>query len=182
MVGLAYINPNRALIFTFVERWQPETNTFHMYFREMTITLDDVAYLTGLRVEGHVTSFVADEVDDFEIEDSANLVARLLGVTYNDTKMEIETTRGSSVRLSWMRDRFMGHMTTGEPYKHYATRAYMLCVIGCILFTDKSGNRIGTHYLLLLDDLDHACGVAWGTCTLALLYRHLELTTRYKMK
>ncbi|KAL8536150.1 hypothetical protein ACS0TY_011693 [Phlomoides rotata] len=38
---------------------------------------DDVAWLTGLRVEGHVTSFVANDVDDAEIEDSANTVVRL---------------------------------------------------------------------------------------------------------
>ncbi|KAL8535606.1 hypothetical protein ACS0TY_011295 [Phlomoides rotata] len=58
----------------------------------------------------------------------------------------------------------------------------MLYVIGCILLTNKTGNSIGTHYLLLLDDLDHACGVAWDTGALAFLYRQLGLTTRYKVK
>ncbi|KAL8535269.1 hypothetical protein ACS0TY_011042 [Phlomoides rotata] len=37
-----YTSPNRALICAFVERWHPKTNTFHMPFREMPITLDDV--------------------------------------------------------------------------------------------------------------------------------------------
>ncbi|CAN0920391.1 Serine/threonine-protein phosphatase 7 long form homolog [Linum grandiflorum] len=35
-----------------MERWRPETNTFHMYHRECTITLEDVAHLTGLPVTG----------------------------------------------------------------------------------------------------------------------------------
>ncbi|CAI0389843.1 unnamed protein product [Linum tenue] len=38
------------LLVAFVERWQPDTNTFHMPFGEMTITLHDVAVLLGIPV------------------------------------------------------------------------------------------------------------------------------------
>ncbi|CAN0919193.1 Protein MAIN-LIKE 1 [Linum grandiflorum] len=34
---------------TFTERWRPETNTFHMYHGEMTITLEEVAFIIGLQ-------------------------------------------------------------------------------------------------------------------------------------
>ena len=36
-----------SLITTFVERWQPDTNTFHMTWGEMTIMLHDVQRILG---------------------------------------------------------------------------------------------------------------------------------------
>ncbi|CAN0846919.1 Protein MAIN-LIKE 2 [Linum grandiflorum] len=35
-----------------IDRWRPETNTFYTYHGEMTITLEDVAFITGLPVDG----------------------------------------------------------------------------------------------------------------------------------
>ncbi|GAA0170125.1 hypothetical protein LIER_40892 [Lithospermum erythrorhizon] len=45
---------NTTLIRTFVDRWNPETNTFHMPFGEMTITLHDVEQIMGIRCSGRV--------------------------------------------------------------------------------------------------------------------------------
>lgn len=41
-----------CLITALVERWRPETNTFHFTFGEMTVTLEDVYMLMGLPVIG----------------------------------------------------------------------------------------------------------------------------------
>ncbi|CAN1223249.1 Serine/threonine-protein phosphatase 7 long form homolog [Linum perenne] len=35
-----------------VERWRLETNTFHLYHGEATITLEDMHFITGLTVDG----------------------------------------------------------------------------------------------------------------------------------
>ncbi|CAN0905506.1 Serine/threonine-protein phosphatase 7 long form homolog [Linum grandiflorum] len=50
--GLAGFTPDPHLITALMERWKPETNTFHMYHGECTVTLQDVANLTSLLVRG----------------------------------------------------------------------------------------------------------------------------------
>ncbi|KAL8523870.1 hypothetical protein ACS0TY_013724 [Phlomoides rotata] len=63
-----------------------------------------------------------------------------------------------------------------------AARAYMMYAIGCVLFAEKSGARVGTHFLRILDDVEDAGRYAWGTAALAYLYRQLGLASRYGVK
>ena len=44
---------DKTLITALVERWRPETNTFHLPVGEMTVTLEDVACLWGLPIDGN---------------------------------------------------------------------------------------------------------------------------------
>ncbi|KAL2933740.1 Protein MAIN-LIKE 1 [Bienertia sinuspersici] len=43
---------NAPLISVFVERWHPETTSFHLPFREMTITSHDVSMIMGIEISG----------------------------------------------------------------------------------------------------------------------------------
>ncbi|QHO21069.1 uncharacterized protein DS421_11g343430 [Arachis hypogaea] len=47
---------DEPLLSAFVERWRPETHTFHVPFGECTITLQDVAYQLGLPIDGEAVS------------------------------------------------------------------------------------------------------------------------------
>ncbi|RWR73460.1 serine/threonine-protein phosphatase 7 long form [Cinnamomum micranthum f. kanehirae] len=49
---LQKITIDHALISALVERWRPETNTFHLASGEATVTLEDVAYIYGLPING----------------------------------------------------------------------------------------------------------------------------------
>ena len=49
---LDFIQLDWALITALVERWRTETHTFHLPYGEMTITLEDVEVLLGLKVDG----------------------------------------------------------------------------------------------------------------------------------
>ncbi|RVX02949.1 Serine/threonine-protein phosphatase 7 long form-like [Vitis vinifera] len=49
---IGHITLDWGLITSLVERWRPETHTFHLPVGEMTITLQDVAVILGLRIHG----------------------------------------------------------------------------------------------------------------------------------
>ncbi|KAF6145599.1 hypothetical protein GIB67_037632, partial [Kingdonia uniflora] len=52
---ISYNYYNSALISAFVERWQPETNSFYFKWGEMTLTLDDVEQMVRLPADSNVT-------------------------------------------------------------------------------------------------------------------------------
>ena len=67
---------DRGLITALVERWRPETNTFHLPVGEMTVTLEDVSCLWGLPINGKI---LTGEVHD----DWSGLIYDSLGVEPN---------------------------------------------------------------------------------------------------
>ena len=53
-----------ALISALVERWRPETHTFHLPVGEITVSLQDVSFLWGLPITGAAVTGV--EYGDFD--------------------------------------------------------------------------------------------------------------------
>jgi Plant mobile domain len=43
---------DKSLLTALVERWRPETSTFHLLVGELTVTLEDVCCLWGLPIRG----------------------------------------------------------------------------------------------------------------------------------
>ncbi|KAH6818021.1 hypothetical protein C2S51_001624 [Perilla frutescens var. frutescens] len=170
---LAYRAPNRNLISTFVERWQPETNSFHLPFGEMTITLDDVYCLTGLSTEGRPVEFYGEDVAGGQ-----HMIRHLLGVSA-DKAIEEVSDRGSYIKLKWLHNRFSDLASSTDDFEAVcAVRAYLVYILGCTLFTNKTGDRITCHYLRLFEDPEEFEGYTWGVAALAFLYRQLGVGSR----
>ena len=70
---------------------------------------------------------------------------------------------------------------SNEEIKHI-NRAYLLFLIGCTLFIDKSGTLVSVAYLILFDDLSMIGNYTWGVVCLAYLYRQLGIVTRRDVK
>jgi Plant mobile domain len=49
---IQHVKTDHRLITALVEHWHPETHTFHMPVRELTVTLQDVSCLWGLPITG----------------------------------------------------------------------------------------------------------------------------------
>lgn len=151
------------LITALVERWRPETHTFHMPHGEVTVTLQDIEIQFGLAIDGDVVTGRTNE-------NWRNICVELLGrapENNNDFK-------GGRLSLVWLSRTF-------GPLPDYAdelmvmqyARAYILQLFGGILFTDKSGIFVPLMFLPLLRDFDIAGRYSWGSASLAWLYRQL---------
>ncbi|KAD4584805.1 hypothetical protein E3N88_22406 [Mikania micrantha] len=56
VIDSGYRNLDHGLLEALIERWSPETHTFHLPFGEVTVTLEDINILWGLPIEGEVVS------------------------------------------------------------------------------------------------------------------------------
>ena len=51
---LRWVRPDWPLLITLIDIWMPEMAMFHLQVGEMTVTLQDVAVLLGLRIVIHL--------------------------------------------------------------------------------------------------------------------------------
>ncbi|KAL5755682.1 hypothetical protein ACOSQ2_020428 [Xanthoceras sorbifolium] len=162
---------NNACISALVERWRGETNTFHLSNGEITITLDEVARILGLWVDGEAvvrdtTTCAATGTTNMEICES------LLGKAPNSDAKEI---KGGMVKLSWLKENFSEcpKDASSDEEVEQRTRAFLLYLVGSTIFATTSGNLVPLLYLPLFKDFDKAGKYAWGAAALAFLYRQL---------
>ncbi|XP_050255009.1 protein MAIN-LIKE 1-like [Quercus robur] len=139
---------DHCLISALVERWQPETHTFHLPHSEMSITLQDVEVIFGLPIDGEVLVGLTAVVDG----DWRQLCLELLGFTLaNDNK----TLVGQRILISCLVDAIaapLPHDVTEIQIHQYA-RCYILALLGDKLFMDKLGDRMHLMFLEFLWNL-----------------------------
>lgn len=166
LVSCFYKFVNKVVVSAFVERWQPETNTFHLPFGEMSPTLDDVSVILGIPVISKSVS--CKKLSNVDV---ANLLVEALGVTIDEANVALKVARGQSIKVEWLRQRF-GSMSDADNDNtiECTARTYLLYLLGCILFADKTGTRVPVVYLSFLMDLRSVAFYAWGAAALAFLY------------
>ena len=158
-----------ALISAFVERWHPETNTFHFAWGEMTITLHDVYQILGLPIHGRsVRSDMQDSAVRAKIADDLGVELtqiqtwfRMGGIPVAD----IET-----VMRSWLG---LDPIPTG-----LIAAYYILVLLGSTVLVDKSTTKVKHGWMPLLWDHDAIPEYAWGAAILAWVYRNLGQASR----
>ncbi|TVU21641.1 hypothetical protein EJB05_31291, partial [Eragrostis curvula] len=152
---------DRALVSALVDRWRPETHTFHMPCGEVTITLQDVAMILGLPIAGRAVAAKPTESQN-------ELVERYLGRALPPGRNR------PGLRVSWLRAEFNNcpEDADEETVKQHA-RAYILSLISGVLFPDASGDLYTFYPFPLIADLENIGSYSWGSATLAYLYRSL---------
>ncbi|KAK1278022.1 hypothetical protein QJS04_geneDACA022839 [Acorus gramineus] len=95
LTQMGYTRSDHRLLQALVERWRPETNTFHMRHGEMTVTLQDVAVLTRLPIDGKPVTGITD------CDDWGHVCEDLLGVG-----PPAEKIKGGRIYLSWLKETF----------------------------------------------------------------------------
>ena len=119
---LGHIMIDYPLITCLVERWRPEIHTFHVPVGEMTITLQDVAIILGLRIDGPtvIRTCVFDVAKCGE----------LLGVTPPTNALS-----GSAISIWWLCDQLSTPTPDADEVAlEWSARGFILALMGSFLF------------------------------------------------
>ena len=142
MYRIGHVTLDWALIMSLVERWQSETHTFHLLVGEMTITLQDIAIILGLRIHRPAITGTCDC-------NVSPLCQELLGVIPLSTEL-----RGSTVSTWWLSQHLLTPSVDAyEVTLEHNAYGFILALLGSFLFEDKKGLDVHLCFLPLLRDL-----------------------------
>ena len=136
---LGHIMIDWPLITCLVERWRPETHTFYVPIGKMTITLQDVAIILGLRIDGPIVTRTC-------VFDVAELCEKLLGVT-----PPADALKGSAISIRWLYDQLSTPTPDADKVAlERSARGFILALMRSFLFADKKGVHVHLCFLPLL--------------------------------
>ena len=157
------------LLTAFVDRWRPETHSFHLPCGEVSITLQDVAMILGLPLEGNaVTGMI-------QSDGWRDMVQAQVGIRPPEPPEGVKDRKTSGVSSAWLKENF-NHCPQGAPQElvERHARVWVWHLFGGFLFPDGSGNTISWMVLPILgQQWENIAQYSWGSATLAWLYRQL---------
>jgi predicted secreted protein len=163
LVSRSTPNLNAAAITALVDRWRPETHTFHLRTGEMTPTLQDVSMILGLPIEGKPLCMST------ESEGWREKMEVLIGMAPEDSG---DKSAPAGAPYRWIVEHFSQCPVpaTDIQLQTYA-RVYVWYVISRTLFADGNGRTAQWMWLKALTVFDY--GFSWGSAALAYLYRQV---------
>ncbi|MQM18451.1 hypothetical protein Taro_051443, partial [Colocasia esculenta] len=182
------LTPDVALIQALKERWDPECHAFLLPWDHMIPTLEDVARITGLRVDGQAVTGVT-------YTSYQEMVERLLGleVTRERSSLVPRTRLQASLGVADARHQigegqaeYMARLTVdaraalAEEEGAAADRdlrRFLILVIGKLILGTR-GDPVSCWCLPLLEDLTQVGIYAWGAALLAHLFDSLGTSSR----
>jgi hypothetical protein len=131
----------------------------------MTITLEDVQKILGLRVSGHPVTACCESIG------WRDRVQAFLG---RDLPADDGADRTAGVQISWLRQSFRvcPQYADEDTVQHYC-RAWILHLFGCVLFPYATGDCALWMHIPCLTDWDTIGQFSWGSAVLSFLYRQL---------
>ncbi|XP_072087423.1 protein MAIN-LIKE 1-like [Arachis hypogaea] len=170
---IGIVQCQKALVNALVERWHPDTHTFHLPVGECAVTLEDVALILGLPTDGlPVTGMTISSFEALEAE-----CLHQFGVAPRKSDC-----RGSCIKLTWLRDLKERLQLTDKNSIQRYVKCHIMLLIGTILFGGKYGASVHWKFLPLLSDFGSIGQYSWGSACLAHLYRALCRASRYDCK
>ncbi|KAI4971177.1 hypothetical protein ZWY2020_002091 [Hordeum vulgare] len=166
---------NHAALTALTDGWRPETHSFHLACGEMTMTLEDMAMISGLPINGlAITGHVSVVNSRTRVGD---LICVLPPLPLPD---KVDSSKVKHTSLKEVRGANNPCLADADEMvlQQYA-RAYVWYVLTKVVFTDATGNSTLWMYLELLKDWDTQ--YSWGSAALVYLYRQLDqASTRTK--
>ncbi|XP_070049948.1 serine/threonine-protein phosphatase 7 long form homolog [Nicotiana tomentosiformis] len=178
IVEIGRLQLDWSLITALIERWRPETHTFHLPIGEATVTLQDVEVLYGLPVDGHPVA-LPNAIREYTALHYMEMLQRLTGFQPAD---ETPLVGASRLQLTPVRQHLEALHTditddTRELHIHRYTRLLLLLMFGGVLFPNTSGNLVSLRFLHHLERLDDLHQYSWGVAILGYLYRQMCRTS-----
>ncbi|XP_026397584.1 protein MAINTENANCE OF MERISTEMS-like [Papaver somniferum] len=183
------ITYDKVAVSCFTERFYGETDTFLFPFGEMAVIPDDAGHILGLQVEGKSTGdkfkknlpwneIYALNLKLFGWDEATTYVQFIPGKKYPKKEFKLNPLRKMYVG-SLEKDGDNNLLSDLEVRTTAA--AYLLYVLGSVIFPDSKGNRVSVNLLHLLDPLDEVSRYSWGTAIGAHLNAQLAKASRERI-
>ncbi|XP_010233281.1 protein MAIN-LIKE 1 [Brachypodium distachyon] len=157
---------NACAITALVDRWRPETHTFHLRTDEMTVTLQDVSMILALPIGGEPVCI--NTASSGWRQQMADLIGRAPEAPEDPANDRVP----AGATYTWIVENFSECPEDAaiEVVEQYA-RVYVWYVITRTLLADGGGRTAQWHWLKALTVWDS--NWSWGTAALAYFYRQV---------